>query len=196
MNLLTIHLEQIPYSLTRGEVVAFFGRNAKLVSPDFGSPIHIIMDRSTGKTNDCYVEFFSTGDAQAAVNRLYFRGYQLKIGTAPNDRAVAVEVSSQDVLLKELFPRAKNVLWKDGKPNVEVTDEPFNTGFKSFITGEEMVMLVRHAEQPHRVSALQCFLTSCQSPECSLLCALLASLFSPGPTSRFERFHITRISSP
>lgn len=136
-------------------MLTFFGRNAKLVSPEFGSSIHIIMDRSTGKTNDCYVEFFSTGDAQAAVNKLLFRGHQLKLGTPPNDRMVTVEVSSQDVLLKELFPRAKNVLWNDGKPSVEETDEPFNTGFKAFITAEEMVMLVRHAEQPHRVSAIQ-----------------------------------------
>lgn len=146
-------LEQIPYALTKGEVVAFFGRNSKLISPEFGPSIHIIMDRSTGKTNDCFVEFFSTGDAKAAVNRLLFRGNQLKLGTAPYDRIVTVEVSSQDVLLKELFPRAKNVSWKDGKPIVEDIDEPFNTGFKAFITGEEMVMLVRHAEQPHRVSA-------------------------------------------
>lgn len=141
-------------------MVTFFGRNAKLVTPEFGSPIHIIMDRSTGKTNDCYVEFFSTGDAQAAVNKLHLRGHQLKLGNAPNDRIVTVEMSSQDVLLKELFPRAKNVLWKDGKPTVEEPDEPFNTGFKTFITGEEMVMLVRHAEQPHRVSAPQYVLDS------------------------------------
>lgn len=160
-------------------MTAFFGRNAKLVSPDYGSPIHIIMDRSTGKTNDCYVEFFSTGDAQAAVNRLLFRGHQLKLGTAPNDRIVTVEVSSQDVLLKELFPRAKNVSWKDGKPVVEDTNEPFNTGFKAFITGEEMVMLVRHAEQPHRVSDPNCLHGLCQSSECSLLSALHSSLFFP-----------------
>ncbi|MCJ1466219.1 hypothetical protein MMC07_004838 [Pseudocyphellaria aurata] len=150
-----VKISNIPYSLTKGEVVAFFGRNAKLVTPEFGSSIHIIMDRSTGKTNDCYVEFFSTGDAQAAVNRLLFRGHQLKIGTAPNDRIISIELSSQDALLKELFPRAKNVLWKDGKPTVEDSNEPFNTGFKAFITGEEMIMLVRHAEQPHRSSYTQ-----------------------------------------
>lgn len=194
--MLTIHLKQIPYALTRAEVVTFFGRNAKLILPDFGSPIHIIMDRSTGKTNDCYVEFFSTGDAQATVNKLLLRGGpQLKLGTPPNDRMVTVEVSSQDVLLKELFPRAKNVVWNDGKPVVEVTDEPFNSGFKGFITGEEMVMLVRHAEQPHRVSALQYILISCQTSEFSLLCAVIAVLFSPVIRLGVENSKIVWINS-
>lgn len=138
------------------------------------------MDRTTGKTNDCYVEFFSTGDAQAAANKLLFRGGpQLKLGTPPNDRIVTVEVSSQDFLLKELFPRAKNVLWSNGNPIVEVIDEPFNSGFKGFVTGEEMVMLVRHAEQPHRVSAIQYILTSCQASEISRLCVITSLLFSP-----------------
>ncbi len=118
------------------------------------------MDRSTGKTNDCYVEFFSIGDAQAVVNRLRQRSGQIKIGTPPNDRVVTVEISSQDVLLKELFPRAKNVVWKDGNPTVEKSTEPYNSGFKAFVTGEEMIMLVRHAEQPHRVSAFQIILAS------------------------------------
>lgn len=136
-------------------MVQFLGRNAKLVTSDFGSPVHIIMDRSTGKTNDCYVEFFSVADAQAAVKRLRMRGHQIKIGTPPLDRVVTVDLSSQDCLLKELFPRAKNVVWKDGIPNIEQSTEPYNSGFKAFVTGEEMVMLVRHAEQPHRVSAIQ-----------------------------------------
>ena len=98
------------------------------------------------------MEFFSAGDAQAAANKLLFRGNQLKLGNPPFDRVVNVEVSSQDILLKELFPRAKNVVWKDGKPTIEESTELFNSGFKTFVTSEELVMLVRHAEQPHRVS--------------------------------------------
>lgn len=134
--------------------MAFLGRNAKIVSPELGSPIHIIMDRSTGKTMDCYVEFFSVGDAQATLNKLTSRGHSLKLGTPPHDRVVGVELSTQEALLKELFPRAKNVVWRNGKPVIEESTEPFNTGFKAFVTGEELVMMVRHAEQPHRVSSL------------------------------------------
>ena len=80
------------------------------------------------------------------------RGHQLRLG----DRAVDIELSSQDELLKQLFPRAKNVVWTGGMPIIEESNEPFNTGFKSFVTGEEMVMVVRHAEQPHRVSVFSC----------------------------------------
>ncbi len=95
------------------------------------------------------MEFFSNGDASAAVNKCNMRGHQLRLG----DRAVDVMLSSQDELLKQLFPRAKNVVWEGGVPVIEESHEPFNTGFKSFVTGEEMVMIVRHAEQPHRVSS-------------------------------------------
>ena len=142
---------QIPYSLTKREVMVFLGRNAKVVTQDLGTPIHIIMDRSTGKTMDCWVEFFSTGDAHAAVNKLIYRGHQLKLGSPPMDRAVTLEVSTQEELMKQIFPRAKNVAWNGCSPFILKSTEPYNSGFKSFLTGEEMVMLVRHAEQPHRV---------------------------------------------
>jgi hypothetical protein len=69
-------------------------------------------------------------------------------------------MSGQDALMKELFPRAKNVVWHGGgNPIIVDTNEPYNSGFKNFVTSEEMVMLVKHAEQPHRVSTvLQVFL--------------------------------------
>ena len=106
------------------------------------------MDRLSGKTMDCYVEFFSVGDAQAAVNAKTRLGDIHKLG----DRVAVMEMSSQDELLKELFPKAKQVEWDSGVPVIIETDEPFNSGFKSFVTGEELVMLVKHAEFPQRVS--------------------------------------------
>ncbi len=54
--------------------------------------------------------------------------------------------------MKELFPKAKQVEWDSGVPIIIETDEPFNSGFKSFVTAEELVMLVKHAEFPQRVS--------------------------------------------
>ena len=107
------------------------------------------MDRATGKTQDCYVEFFSTGDAQAWVKVINTRSNVVnRIG----DRVLDASLSSQDELLKELFPRAKNVAWKDGQPTFERSNDPYNTGFKTFVSAEELQVLVRHAEQPHRVS--------------------------------------------
>ena len=132
--------------------MAFLGRNAKIVTPDLGVAIHVIMERSTSKTMDCFVEFLSYGDALAVVNKFTRSredGRHLRVG----DRHVAVEMSCQDVLMKELFPRAKNVVWQGGNPIIMQNDEPFNSGFRSFLTSEETVMLVKHAEQPHRVSS-------------------------------------------
>lgn len=107
------------------------------------------MDRLTGKTMDCYIEFFSVGDAQAAVNAKTRLGNIHKLG----DRVAEISMSSQDELLKVLFPKAKQVEWDSGVPLIMETDEPFNSGFKSFVTKEELVMLVKHAEFPQRVSA-------------------------------------------
>ncbi|KAL8837859.1 MAG: hypothetical protein Q9170_002377 [Blastenia crenularia] len=136
----------IPYSLTKQEVLGLLGRNAKIVTPDLGVPIHIIMDRTTGKTMDCYVEFFSYGDAQAAFNKCLLRGSQLRLA----DRVVDVSMSSQDALLYELFPKAKNVEWVNGRPVIQESNDPYNSGFKSFVTSEELLQLVSHAEKPHR----------------------------------------------
>ena len=108
-----------------------------------------MMDRPTGKTQDCFVEFYSRADAQAWEKYLKNRGNGLnRIG----DRLIDISLSSQDELLKELFPRAKNVSWEGGHPVVIPPEDQYNTGFKVFLQAEELQILVRHAEQPQRVS--------------------------------------------
>ena len=129
--------------------MAFLGPHAKVITPDLGPAIHIIMDRPTGKTMDCYVEFFSTPDARASSNSLNLRPRHL---VRINDRVVDVSTSSQAELMKELFPKAKNVTWEGGMPRIQEAKEMYNTGFKTFVSAEEMGLFVRHAEQPHRVS--------------------------------------------
>lgn len=146
-----LKIGNIPYSLTKQEVLGLLGRNAKIVTPDLGVPIHIIMDRTTGKTMDCYVEFFSTGDAQAALNKCLLRGSQLRLG----DRVIDVALSSQDALLAELFPKAKNVEWRNGRPLIRQSTDAFNSGFKTFVTHEELLQLYSHAEKPHRSNYTQ-----------------------------------------
>ena len=144
--------------------MAFLGKNAKIVTPDLGSPVHIIMDRLTGKTMDCYVEFFSVGDAQAAVNAKTRAGSIYKLG----DRTPIIEMATQDELLAKLFPKAKNIEWDGGVPRVLAPDEPYNSGFKSFVTGEEMVMLSKQAEFPARVSESFVICCSFQDPGLAL----------------------------
>lgn len=109
------------------------------------------MERSTGKTMDCYVEFLTPTDAQETVtriNQVYESGRPPRLGCRP----VEVELSSQDALLKELFPRAKCISWVNGMPHVIPNTDPYSTGFQGFFTSEEIVGLIRHAETPQRVS--------------------------------------------
>lgn len=102
---------------------------------------------------DCYVEFFSYRDALFTVNKF---GRYRESGRHPRvgDRHVTVQTSNIDTLMKELFPRAKNVVWQDGEPEIKASAGPYDSGFKGFLTGEELVAVVRHAEQPQRVSKL------------------------------------------
>jgi hypothetical protein len=128
----------------------FLGRDAKTLISDLGSPVHIIMERSTAKTMDCYVEFMTPADA---INAVKWANRGFEIGRTPRlgSRHVQVEVSSQDALLRDLFPRAKCVEWKDGLPQVMENTDPYSTGFQGFFTSEEIYGMIRHAETPHRV---------------------------------------------
>ena len=146
------HLSQIPYNLTKVQVLTFLGSHAKLITPEFGPSIHIIMDRMTGKTQDCYVEFFSNADVRAWFSSIHGRN---PAANRVEDRALDARLSSQDELLKQMFPRAKNVEFLESQPTILPPDGPYNSGFKSFVSLEELAFLVRHAEQPHRVSSVK-----------------------------------------
>ncbi|KAF3491377.1 uncharacterized protein GIQ15_00894 [Arthroderma uncinatum] len=138
----------IPYNLLSREVMHFLGRRAKLLPEKRGSSIHVIMERSTAKTMDCYVELLTQGDAQEAlawVNR-NLPAHSPRLG----DRHVHVDISSQDELLREMFPRAKCVIWTNGYPEVQPNLDSFSTGFQGFLTNEEMFCMVHHAEAPKR----------------------------------------------
>ena len=119
-----------------------------------GCAVHIIMERPTSKTMDCFVEFQTVESVRDQIRRhdnLVQSGRHPKIGS----RHVHVEESDQNELLAEVFPRAKSIVWQQGLPVVVTNDDPYSTGFKGFFTREEMVGLVRHAECPQRVSAFQ-----------------------------------------
>ena len=116
-----------------------------------GLPIHIIMERSTGKTMDAFVEVVTPEIAEDAVER-NFRGMRHpRLG----QRHVGIEVATQGELLKEMFPRARSIVWDDanfGAPRKLENNDPYSSGFKSFMTEEELNGMMRHAEQPNRVS--------------------------------------------
>ncbi|KAL7816584.1 hypothetical protein V8C26DRAFT_82223 [Trichoderma gracile] len=149
MNWGIIKLKNIPFSTTRAEVIAFLGRNSKVLN-DTDEGVHIIMDKVTSKTMDAYVEFVSLEDAMRAVDRHrtnVVAGRFSRLG----DRPIEVEVTSQANLMKDLFPIARGVFWNGVTPEIL----PFNPtqpwdNFKGFVSEEEMIMLVKHVEVPHR----------------------------------------------
>jgi len=111
------------------------------------------MERTTAKSMDCYVEFETIEDAHLAASR--FETYSMRSGKRPRigDRQVIVEYSSQEALMAELFPRAKCVKWQGQQAVIEAPKESYSSGFQGFVTSEEMVMTVKYAENPSRVSS-------------------------------------------
>ncbi|ROW07108.1 hypothetical protein VPNG_07358 [Cytospora leucostoma] len=131
-----VKLKNIPFSTKRSEIIAFLGRNSKVLN-DNQEPVHIIMERVTSKTNDAYVEFMSMQAAVAAVEKhqkTVAAGRLSRLG----DRPIEVELSSQSALMKDLFPLAKGIRWEGPIPVIlqDHPTEPWNC-FKGFVTEEE-----------------------------------------------------------
>ncbi|KAL4772638.1 hypothetical protein BDW60DRAFT_222251 [Aspergillus nidulans var. acristatus] len=145
-----VKISNIPYGVTKPEVFQFIGRQARPITEEMGCPIHIIMERSTAKTMDCYVEFQTVTDAYETVkriNRVHSNGRVPRLG----GRHVDVEISDQDALLKDLFPRANCVKWEAGMPKIQPNHDQIScSGFNGFFTSEEIIMAIRHAELPRR----------------------------------------------
>lgn len=152
-----------------------------MILNDNQEPVHIIMERVTSKTHDAYVEFVTLHDAMKAVEK-HSRGPGKGKPSRLGDRPVEVELSSQAMLMKDLFPLAAGIFWDGSKPNIKASTEgePWND-FKGFITEEEMTMLVKHVEIPQRVSRTLPLLSSPLLPQYSMLLTLLfsCSLLSP-----------------
>jgi len=111
--------------------------------------IHIIMDRATGKTMNCLVELETPADAADLVTRFTATCPRRKIG----DRIARLSVSSQEVLMGTLFPKAVCVVWEGATPVVMPASEEFPEGFRGFCLPEHLVATRRWAETPHKVCA-------------------------------------------
>lgn len=144
---------QIPYGTKRNEIVALIGRNSHMLN-DRDEPVHIIMERTTNRTNDAYVEFMTYRAAVDCVAKI--EGQKNSEGRPPRlgDRPVELQLSSQAALMGDLFTQAKGVSWVSIEPTIYQNDnEPYPWKcFKGFITAEEMIMIIKHVEVPQRVS--------------------------------------------
>ncbi|EAQ90009.1 hypothetical protein CHGG_06628 [Chaetomium globosum CBS 148.51] len=144
-----VKIRNIPFGTKRAEIIAFLGRNSKILN-DNQEPVHIIMERVSSKTQDCYVEFMTTQDAVRAVDRHrdnIQKGRPSRLG----ERPIELLLSSQAALMMDLFPLASGVWWDNAKPVIQapIDGQPWKT-FKGFVTEEEMTMLVKHVEIPQR----------------------------------------------
>ncbi|CAJ2503585.1 Uu.00g109790.m01.CDS01 [Anthostomella pinea] len=146
-----IHIKNIPFGTRRSELVALMGRNAKVLN-DSLEPVHIIMERVTSKTMDAFVEFVDPADAMNCVDKFQKTADNGRIGRIGN-RPVEIELSSQVQLMKEMFPAAANgVRWHGSRPEILQGSEFSWENFKCFFSIEEMTMLTKHVESPHRSS--------------------------------------------
>ncbi|KAI9670866.1 MAG: hypothetical protein M1817_003751 [Caeruleum heppii] len=144
-----LRISSIPYDVSKNEIIAFLGRNARILAPQHGPAVHVIMERISGKTLDCFVEFETGQEALNTAARFSPQresGRKLRLG----DRSVTVEMSSQAELMKELFPKANHVQWSGQRPILQNQAGSAYSGFKTFITSEEMVATVKHVETPQR----------------------------------------------
>lgn len=157
-----IRISGVPYGTTRQEMIAFIGRNAQIARQPEGSPyhaVHILMERESGKTLDCFIEVATSKEA-AWVARQFARRTEAHRQPKVGDRAVEVIYSSQDELMAELFPRAKHVRWTNGQLLVDTAPRQYYedskaAGFQGFLHPEELVAMAKHANLFERVSS--CF---------------------------------------
>ncbi|KAL5598324.1 uncharacterized protein BROUX77_006158 [Berkeleyomyces rouxiae] len=148
LNLPVVKLTNIPFSVSREQVVLFLGCHHR--APDSFEPIHIIMCRNTGKTMEVFIELLSDSDVVALCMR-YEEGKRTNQPIKMGDRAVTVSPSSQEELMHRIFPTASGIAWKGQRPALKRTRGLMGLPghkFRGFISEEEMTMVVRHVEYP------------------------------------------------
>ncbi|KAI8333883.1 hypothetical protein BC941DRAFT_433253 [Chlamydoabsidia padenii] len=93
-----VKLTNIPWDASQNDIRVFFG-NLHIPSISiYAQSIHILMDRTTGKTmSDAYVELATMEDLQCAI--------ETKNQRTLKGRIVSVKACSQDELLNAVFPK-------------------------------------------------------------------------------------------
>ncbi|RMD42584.1 hypothetical protein DV735_g2568, partial [Chaetothyriales sp. CBS 134920] len=148
-----ISIKNIPYNITHCEIQQFV---SDFVLPEYlthlsapgtsSLPILIMMERCTGKTKDCFIEMPSPNVAAACIERVE---NLVMDGRPPRmaQRVVTVEMSCQGELMRELFPRAKNIRW-DPTTGSPIRLPVVNGYGGSFLTRAELKNVVRFAKRP------------------------------------------------
>ncbi|KAF8250466.1 hypothetical protein K440DRAFT_659461 [Wilcoxina mikolae CBS 423.85] len=137
-----VKIGNIPYNVSSEDLLEFLGKNSNIVPEAFGSiGVHVIMDRSTGKTMDAYVEFLNAKDAWKCVSRRRSR--------ILGNRHLSLDIVDPAELMKDVFPRAKGIVWDGVVPSLSPDKSEFGAKTE-IISREELVLIVNHARTPHR----------------------------------------------
>ncbi|EPS40535.1 hypothetical protein H072_5620 [Dactylellina haptotyla CBS 200.50] len=139
-----VKIDNIPYNLDDAMLFEFLGKNSGL-STDGGN-IHVIMDRTTGKTMDCFLEFSNMGAAEMFIQRRCNNNRRCILG----GRHISLELARRIELMEWLFPKVRGASWsKNGE--LEVGEHQLSSeGPIEIISREELVMILGHARTPHR----------------------------------------------
>jgi hypothetical protein len=92
---------------------------------------------------DAYVEFMNSKDAWKCVSRRRSR--------VLGNRHLSLDVVDTADLMKDVFPRAKGIVWDGVVPRPAPDKSEFGAKTE-IISREELVLIVQHARTPHRVS--------------------------------------------
>ncbi|KAK6511965.1 hypothetical protein TWF481_000864 [Arthrobotrys musiformis] len=139
-----VKIENIPYNLDDDMLFEFLGKTPGLVPEEHGG-IHIIMDRTTGKTMDCFLEFPTVGAAERFIQRRCNNNRRCILG----GRHISLELVRQGELMRWLFPKVRGATWGDNGGLV-LGDWTALSATVEIISREELVMILGHARTPHR----------------------------------------------
>ncbi|KAK1830256.1 hypothetical protein QBC39DRAFT_354590 [Podospora conica] len=143
-----IRIKNVPYATTRSEVIASLGRSTKILN-DADEGVHIIMERLNSKTHDVFIELINKHEATQTVDKFNAQAKKhqyLRLGK----RVCQVVMSSQEELMREMFPTARGLTWNGTTPAIDGTPHETWETFKGFINDEEFGMVRRFTEYPHR----------------------------------------------
>ncbi|KAI9254843.1 hypothetical protein BY458DRAFT_579830 [Sporodiniella umbellata] len=91
-------LKNIPWDASQNDIRHFFSHCRLPSSSTYAQPIHILMDRTTGKTlSDAYVEFATVADLWHAIETRQERSLK--------GRSITITECTQDELLSVVFPK-------------------------------------------------------------------------------------------
>ncbi|CAG8558717.1 3099_t:CDS:10 [Ambispora leptoticha] len=133
-----VKINNIPWDISLKDIKNFFSAFQLPDPSKYAQSIHIIMDRTTGKTlSEAFVEFVASADADRAVD--------LRNMKPMKGRLISCTRSSQEELMKAVFPKWKGSFYGC---NAVVTDETREKGANKpvttipFVTREEMNSLL------------------------------------------------------